>query len=294
MPNKKFILFGIHKSDPDRIRTCDPQIRNLLLYPAELRNRRYLISSNRVQMYSFFCNIATQFRFFIKNNIMNPDVVKINPFWREALRTQFESNYFDSLSTSLKNAKSEGKIVFPPGHLIFHAYNITPPQNVKIVIIGQDPYHNPGEAMGLSFSVPTDRAIPPSLKNIYKELKSDINFLLPNHGDLTHWALQGVFLLNAILTVEKNNAGSHKNFGWQNFTDATISYLSEHRNNIVFMLWGNYAKNKKTLIDPSRHLVLESAHPSPLAGNAFQGCRHFSKANEYLIANNIIPIDWQL
>ena len=225
---------------------------------------------------------------------MNPDAVQIHPQWRDALRSQFESPYFDVISTSLKNAKADSKIVFPPGPLIFNAFNITPPQDVKVVIIGQDPYHNPGEAMGLSFSVPQGISVPPSLKNIYKELKTDINFNPPPHGDLTSWANQGVFLLNAILTVEKNQAGSHKNIGWQHFTDATISYLSENRQHLVFMLWGNFAKNKKTLINTTKHLVLESAHPSPLAGNAFQGCRHFSKANEYLMENNITPINWQL
>lgn len=225
---------------------------------------------------------------------MNPDAVQIHPQWRDALRSQFESPYFDVISTSLKNAKADGKIVFPPGPLIFNAFNITPPQDAKVVIIGQDPYHNPGEAMGLSFSVPQGIPVPPSLKNIYKELKTDINFNPPPHGDLTSWANQGVFLLNAILTVEKNQAGSHKNIGWQHFTDATISYLSENRQHLVFMLWGNFAKNKKTLINTTKHLVLESAHPSPLAGNAFQGCRHFSKANEYLMENNITPINWQL
>ena len=225
---------------------------------------------------------------------MNPDAVQIHPQWRDALRSQFESPYFDVISTSLKNVKADGKIVFPPGPLIFNAFNITPPEDVKVVIIGQDPYHNPGEAMGLSFSVPQGIPVPPSLKNIYKELKTDINFNPPPHGDLTSWANQGVFLLNAILTVEKNQAGSHKNIGWQHFTDATISFLSENRQHLVFMLWGNFAKNKKTLLNTTKHLVLESAHPSPLAGNAFQGCRHFSKANEYLMENNITPINWQL
>ena len=225
---------------------------------------------------------------------MNLHDVKINPFWREALRSQFDSPYFDALMNALKNTKSEGKIIYPPSQLIFNAYNITPPQHVKIVIIGQDPYHNPDEAMGLSFSVHKGKVIPPSLKNIYKELTTDVKFIPPNHGDLSSLATKGVFLLNSVLTVEKNNPGSHKNLGWQHFTDATISYLSDTKQNLVFMLWGNYAKNKKGLIDNSRHLVLESAHPSPLARNAFQGCRHFSKANEYLIANNIAPIDWQL
>lgn len=225
---------------------------------------------------------------------MNPNEVNISPEWKVALAREFEASYFDQLSLTLKQLKAEGKIIYPPGHLIFNAYDTISPSQVKVVILGQDPYHNPGEAMGLSFSVPKTIKIPPSLKNIYKELNSDLNCHLPDHGDLTHWASQGVFLLNAFLTVEKNNAGSHRNIGWQHFTDATIQYLSDHFAHIVFMLWGNFAKNKKTLIDASKHLILEAAHPSPLAGNAFQGCKHFSKANEYLSGNGKQPIDWQI
>lgn len=225
---------------------------------------------------------------------MDPELVNISPIWRRALYQEFEARYFDELSAALKSAKSSGKIIFPPGPLIFNAYDSTPPADVKVVIIGQDPYHNEGEAMGLSFSVPKGKKIPPSLKNIYKELQSDVQFLEPGHGDLTAWAKQGVFLLNAILTVEKNNAGSHKNIGWQYFTDQTIRYLSDHYKHIVFMLWGNFAKNKKVLIDQEKHLVLEAAHPSPLAGNAFQGCRHFSKANAYLVGMGKAPVNWQL
>ncbi|MBC7884445.1 MAG: uracil-DNA glycosylase [Saprospiraceae bacterium] len=225
---------------------------------------------------------------------MNPALVKIDPDWREALLHEFQAPYFDEISSRIKNRVSEGKTIYPSGNLIFNAYNLTKPDQIKIVIIGQDPYHNPGEAMGLSFSVPKGVSIPPSLKNVYKELASDVHFVHPGHGDLTSWTQQGVFLLNAILTVEKNSAGSHRDVGWQVFTDATIKYLSDHRRDLVFMLWGNFAKNKKQLIDLSKHLVLESAHPSPLAGNAFQGCGHFSKANQYLISKNITPINWQI
>lgn len=225
---------------------------------------------------------------------MNPDAVQIAPEWRVALKNQFLEPYFDILADKLKKDKIDGKVIYPSGHLIFNAYNSVPPAGIKIVIIGQDPYHNPGEAMGLSFSVPKGINIPPSLKNIYKELAVDVGFNMPNHGDLTSWTSEGVFLLNAVLTVEKNKPASHRDYGWQAFTDFTIRYLSENYKNIVFMLWGNFAKNKKTLIDSSKHLVLESAHPSPLAGNAFQGCKHFSKANEYLTRHGKQAVNWQV
>lgn len=225
---------------------------------------------------------------------MNPDAVQIAPEWRVALKNQFLEPYFDILADKLKKDKIDGKVIYPPGHLIFNAYNSVSPADIKIVIIGQDPYHNPGEAMGLSFSVPKGINIPPSLKNIYKELTADVGFNMPDHGDLTFWTSEGVFLLNAVLTVEKNKPASHRDYGWQSFTDFTIRYLSENYKNIVFMLWGNFAKNKKILIDSSKHLVLESAHPSPLAGNAFQGCKHFSKANEYLTSVGKSPINWQI
>lgn len=220
--------------------------------------------------------------------------VKIHPAWREALKAEFESPYFDNIVDTLKAKRSQGVTIYPPGPLIFNAYNKVPPEEVKVVILGQDPYHNPGEAMGLSFSVPQGVRIPPSLKNIYKEIADDLNLKIPTHGDLSSWADQGVFLLNAILTVEKNSAASHRHLGWQNFTDATIRYLSEHRDNIVFMLWGNFAKQKKDLIDNQRHLALEAFHPSPLAGNRFSGCKHFSKANQYLTTYGKKSIDWQI
>lgn len=220
--------------------------------------------------------------------------IRIEESWKQALISEFERPYFQTLATFLKNEIAEGKTIYPPGPLIFNAFNTTPFANVKVVILGQDPYHNPGEAMGLSFSVPKGVRIPPSLQNIYKEILADLGFPNPPHGDLTAWAKQGVFLLNAMLTVEKNNAGSHKQIGWQFFTDAVIKKLSDERAHLVFMLWGNFAKKKKDLIDTHKHLVLESAHPSPLAGNAFSGCRHFSKANNYLKMNGLEPIDWQI
>ena len=220
--------------------------------------------------------------------------VRIEESWKKALAPEFERPYFQTLAAFLKKELAEGKTIYPPGPLIFNAFDTTPFENVKVIILGQDPYHNPNEAMGLSFSVPQNVKIPPSLKNIYKEIQADLGLPLPTHGDLTAWAKQGVFLLNAMLTVEKNRAASHQQIGWQFFTDAVIRTLSTERDNLVFMLWGNYAKRKKELIDTDKHLVLESAHPSPLAGNAFSGCRHFSKANNYLKMNGLEPIDWRI
>lgn len=220
--------------------------------------------------------------------------VTIEQSWKTALQDIFEQPYFESLIAFLKKEKAAQKIIYPPGSLIFNAFNLTPFEEVKVVILGQDPYHNPGEAMGLCFSVPKGIRVPPSLQNIYKELREDIGFDIPNHGDLTKWAQQGVFLLNAMLTVEQNQAGAHKNIGWQDFTDAVIHLLSAQKEGLVFMLWGNFARKKAELIDPTRHLILEAAHPSPLAKGAFFGCRHFSKANTYLTSNGRKAIDWQL
>lgn len=220
--------------------------------------------------------------------------VTIEQSWKTALQDIFEQPYFESLIAFLKKEKAAQKIIYPPGSLIFNAFNLTPFEEVKVVILGQDPYHNPGEAMGLCFSVPKGIRVPPSLQNIYKELREDIGFDIPNHGDLTKWAQQGVFLLNAMLTVEQNQAGAHKNIGWQDFTDAVIHLLSAQKEGLVFMLWGNFARKKAELIDPTRHLILEAAHPSPLAKGAFFGCRHFSKANTYLTTNGRKAIDWQL
>lgn len=220
--------------------------------------------------------------------------VKIEPSWKAVLENEFEQPYFQAVASFLKREKEAGKVIYPPGPLIFNAFNSTPFDQVKVVILGQDPYHNPGEAMGLSFSVPRGIATPPSLKNIYKELNSDVGVPIPAHGDLSSWAKQGVFLLNAMLTVEHKQAQSHQHIGWQNFTDAVIRKLSERREHLVFMLWGNFARKKASLIDASRHLILEAAHPSPLAGGAFFGCKHFSQANAYLEEHGLTPIDWKV
>jgi uracil-DNA glycosylase len=227
-------------------------------------------------------------------------MVRIEESWKRALANEFEQPYFQKLTTFLKTELAAGKTIYPPGSLIFNAFDTTPFDKVKVVILGQDPYHNHGEAMGLSFSVPKGVRVPPSLKNIYKEILADVGFPIPTHGDLTAWSNQGVFLLNAMLTVEKSiiagksSAASHQQVGWQFFTDAVIKKLSSEREHLVFMLWGNFAKRKKELIDTDKHLVLESAHPSPLAGNAFSGCKHFSQANNYLKMNKLEPIDWQI
>ena len=220
--------------------------------------------------------------------------IQIEASWKTALQDQFEQPYFQALAAFLKKEKAAGKTIYPPGSLIFNAFNTTPFPEVKVVIIGQDPYHNPGEAMGLCFSVPKGVRVPPSLKNIYKDLESDVGASIPNHGDLTSWAQQGVFLLNAMLTVERNRPGSHQKIGWQDFTDAVIRKLSDGREHLVFMLWGGFARKKKELIDGSKHLILEAAHPSPLAGGAFFGSQHFSKANAYLQEHGMGKVEWQV
>jgi uracil-DNA glycosylase len=220
--------------------------------------------------------------------------IKIEAGWKAALAAEFEQPYFEAIAAFLRSEKAAGKVIYPPGSLIFNAFDSTPFDQVKVVILGQDPYHNPGEAMGLCFSVPRGVKVPPSLLNIYKELKADVGVSAPGHGDLSAWTRQGVFLLNAMMTVERNRPQSHQNIGWQTFTDAVIRTLSERREGLVFMLWGNFARKKKALIDAERHLILESAHPSPLAGNAFSGCRHFSKANAYLESKGMAPVDWKV
>ncbi len=223
---------------------------------------------------------------------MNP--INIEKGWKLALEDEFEKQYFLDLSSFLVNEKQNGKEIFPSDSLIYNAFNSTPFEKVKIIILGQDPYHGEGQAMGLSFSVPKGIRIPPSLKNIYKELNADVGIEIPKHGDLSKWSTQGVFLLNAMLTVEKGKAGSHQKIGWQKFTDTVIKTLSNERENLIFMLWGNFAKKKAELIDDSKHLILQAAHPSPLARGAFFGSAHFSKSNEYLILNNKDSIDWDL
>ena len=224
---------------------------------------------------------------------INLDDVRIESGWKEALREEFLSEYFAKIKENLLAAKAR-EIVYPPGNLIFNAFNLTPFERVRAVILGQDPYHGAHQAMGLSFSVPRGVRIPPSLVNIYKEIKSDLGISEPESGDLSYWAKQGVLLLNASLSVGANRANSHSGFGWQAFTDAVIKILSARRQNLVFILWGNFAKAKSALIDAQRHLILTAAHPSPLAGGAFFGCRHFSKCNEYLRAHGLGEIDWDL
>jgi uracil-DNA glycosylase len=226
-------------------------------------------------------------------------MAKINPkidnSWLNTLKNEFNSDYFIELKNFLIEEK-KNYIIYPPGNKIFAAYDNTPFDKVKVVIIGQDPYHNPNQAHGMCFSVNKGVAIPPSLQNIFKELHNDIGCKIPDHGNLTEWAKEGVLLLNAILTVRQFVAGSHRNKGWEKFTDATIKILSENKKNLVFILWGNYAKEKKHLIDSSKHLILTAAHPSPLSANkgGFFGCKHFSKTNEYLIEHNIEPINWEI
>lgn len=217
--------------------------------------------------------------------------IRIEASWKEALKTEFEKEYFGSLVQQLKREKEEGKQIFPPGNLIFNAFEHTPLPKVRVVILGQDPYHGPGQAHGLSFSVPRGVKTPPSLANIFKEIKSDVEQEHPS-GCLEDWADQGVFLLNAMLTVRASEPGSHKDIGWQNFTDAVIRTISEQSNHVVFLLWGNFARAKKQLIDSNKHLILESAHPSPFSATAFLGCKHFSKANAYLQAKGYQPIEW--
>ncbi len=220
--------------------------------------------------------------------------VKINQEWKLLLKPEFEKDYFIKLADFLHKEKGDNKIIYPPGSLIFNAFDITSPSDVKVIILGQDPYHGPNQAHGLSFSVPTGIKTPPSLKNIYKEIESDLNIQIEKDGNLENWAKQGVFLLNASLTVEAGKAASHSNIGWALFTDSVIETLSKNYNNLVFMLWGNFARTKSSLIDKSKHLVLEAAHPSPLARGAFFGCKHFSQCNKYLSDHNITPINWGL
>ncbi|GAB4207205.1 MAG: uracil-DNA glycosylase [Bacteroidia bacterium] len=218
---------------------------------------------------------------------------KIEESWKNILHDEFQQDYFIELKKFLIIEKKQYEI-YPPGNRIFAAYNYTPFDKLKAVILGQDPYHNPGEANGLCFSVNDGVKIPPSLQNIFKELKDDIGCEIPKSGNLEKWALQGVFLLNTSLTVRKNQPGSHRNIGWEKFTDATIKAISDKKEHVVFMLWGRWAMGKMDLIDKNKHLILTASHPSPLARTGFLGCRHFSKANEYLIKNNLSPIDWCL
>jgi len=218
--------------------------------------------------------------------------VKIEDSWKKALEAEFSKEYFRKLAEFVKEEYKKFP-VYPPPSRVFAAFDNCPVENVKVVILGQDPYHGPGQANGLAFSVSEEVDIPPSLQNIYKEIEDDTGKKMPSHGNLERWSKQGVLLLNATLTVRGGMAGSHQGHGWEEFTDAAVKYLAENKNNLVFLLWGAYAQKKGEFINRNKHLVLESSHPSPLSANkGFLGSRHFTKANAYLIMHNKDPIEW--
>ena len=221
--------------------------------------------------------------------------VKIEASWKKELEDEFRKPYFKQIVDHLKTEKAQGKTIYPPGPLIFNAFEKTPVKKVRVVILGQDPYHGPGQAMGLSFSVPKGIAPPPSLINIFKELHDDVGAAIPKHGDLTAWAEQGVMLLNASLTVRAGEPMSHSKIGWHLFTNSVISKISELKEQVVFLLWGKFAQEKIELINTKKHFILKAAHPSPLAAKSgFFGCRHFSKTNTHLMKHGMDPIDWAL
>lgn len=218
--------------------------------------------------------------------------VRIEPSWKVALKEEFEKEYFRDLTEFVKS-EYKTTVVYPPPEFIFHAFELCPFNKVSVVILGQDPYHGLKQAHGLCFSVPEKVAVPPSLRNIYLEIANDVGGKIPEHGNLESWAKSGVLLLNATLTVRRGQAGSHQHKGWEEFTDAAIRTLSDKKEHIVFILWGRYAKEKKTLIDGTKHLILEAAHPSPFSANdGFFGCKHFSKTNDYLKSHGKEPILW--
>lgn len=217
--------------------------------------------------------------------------VRIHPSWHEVLKDEFEKPYFKALSVFV-HQEYQNKTIYPPPKLVFNAFDTTPFDKVKVVILGQDPYHGVGQAHGLCFSVNKETRMPPSLQNIYKEIHADLGLPIATHGNLQHWADQGVLLLNATLTVEADKAGSHQKKGWEEFTDAAIKALSDTREHLVFLLWGAYAQKKGAIIDTKKHFVLTAAHPSPFSVTNFYGCKHFSKTNEYLKAHGEKPIEW--
>jgi uracil-DNA glycosylase len=221
--------------------------------------------------------------------------VQIESGWKKVLEPEFNKAYFLQIVHFLKTEKNLGKTIYPPGSLIFNAFKMSPFEKTKVVLLGQDPYHGPGQAHGLSFSVPDGQRPPPSLQNIFKELNTDTGMTIPVTGNLSPWADQGVLLLNAYLTVEAQKPMSHSQVGWGEFTNTVIQKLSDLKRHLVFLLWGKFAQEKQVLIDETRHLVLKAAHPSPFsADKGFFGCRHFSKTNEYLMKNGIDPVDWKL
>lgn len=222
--------------------------------------------------------------------------VQIELSWKKNLQSEFKKNYFLQLTSHLRTEKLQGKVIYPSGTNIFNAFSLTPFDHVKVVLLGQDPYHGPGQAHGLCFSVPEGIQPPPSLINIFKELKSDLGISVPREvGNLTKWGEQGVLLLNAFLTVRANEPLSHSKIGWEEFTNAVITKISEKKKDVVFILWGKFAQGKQVLIDETKHFVLKAAHPSPFsADKGFFGCKHFSKTNELLMSRSIEAIDWQL
>lgn len=221
--------------------------------------------------------------------------IKLEDSWRKQLLDEFSKPYMNSLREFLAQRKKAGATIYPRGDEYFHALDSTPFDKVKVVVLGQDPYHGPGQAHGLCFSVRKGIPIPPSLRNIFEEIRRDLGISPPRHGCLEHWAQQGVLLLNAVLTVEEGQAAAHAGKGWEQFTDRVVRELSEQRSNLVFLLWGGYAQKKGVVIDRSKHLVLESVHPSPLSAHrGFFGCGHFSKTNQYLVEHAQLPIDWTL
>lgn len=221
--------------------------------------------------------------------------VKIDESWKKVLKDEFSKDYFGEIVGFLRMEKAAGKTIYPPGGLIFNAFNLTPFDKVKVVLLGQDPYHGQGQAHGLCFSVQDGIKPPPSLVNIYKEIHKDIGLPIPNHGNLTKWAQQGVMMLNASLTVRKGEPMSHARIGWADFTNAVIRKISDQKQGVVFLLWGKFAQEKQVLIDETKHRILKAAHPSPYSADAgFFGCRHFSQTNEYLMKEGLDPIDWSL
>lgn len=233
---------------------------------------------------------------FTEQQYASLNKIQLDESWKYNLAEFLLSPKMDALRDFLLQEKQQNKVIYPPSSLIFNALNTTPLNQVKVVIIGQDPYHGPNQAHGLSFSVQRGVALPPSLRNIFHELHTDLGIPVPRHGDLTHWAEQGVLLLNSVLTVQAGQPTSHQKQGWEDFTDHVIDVLNQQREHIVFILWGAYAQRKGQRIDPNKHLILKAAHPSPLAANrgGFFGCKVFSKSNNYLKQNGIEPIDWQL
>ncbi|WP_343562394.1 uracil-DNA glycosylase [Kiloniella sp. b19] len=229
------------------------------------------------------------------NTSATDDGIRLEESWKAVLKSEFSKDYMKQLRSFLKEQKGQRKVIYPKGAEMFQAFDRTPFDNVRVVILGQDPYHGPNQAHGLCFSVRPGIQAPPSLVNIFKELESDLGLSIPDHGCLLPWADQGVLLLNSVLSVEQHKAASHQGRGWETFTDQAIRHLAEQREGIVFMLWGSYAQKKGAFIDRDRHLVLQSPHPSPLSAHrGFLGCRHFSQANSYLEQQGLPPINWQL